>query len=129
MPSIQFAAQAIHAPTGDLSIAALTYTGTGEFGLDETIPPSQSDEMLSIAIDVSQVKAILIYSDHPLTLKTNSHSAPGNTLVLAAGVAYEWTTDSLDTLKLTVDVTSIHVDNPDAAAARLFISGVYDASP
>jgi len=108
-----------------------SYTADGDTEVDTGaggIAGNASDAVISIAIDVSQVKSIGILSDQALVLKTNSHGSPADTLTLVANRPYEWDTDSYNTLKFGTDVTSIHVDNPSPTAARLQISVCYDST-
>jgi hypothetical protein len=106
-----------------------SYSGDGGVELGgATIPAGATDQVISIAIDVSQVKSIVIQSDKAITIKTNSLSSPTNTLVLKAGVPYVWNTDSYDTLKLTGDVTSFHCINAGSADATLTLDACYDST-
>lgn len=106
-----------------------TYEASGHVGINEVIPAPSTNLQLTCAIDVSAVKSLLILSDQDITIKTNSSSEPTNTLALKAGVAYEWTTDSYDTLKLTGDVTAIFVTHAGETAANLTIDVVQDVTP
>jgi hypothetical protein len=119
-----------YTPGSDTPIqSSKTYTGTGETSVDESITASASDYVISMAMDVSQVKSIVVLSDQALVIKTNSNSSPADTLTLVAGRPYEWDTDSYNTFKFGTDITSLHVANPASSAARLQISFVFDASP
>lgn len=105
-----------------------TYTGSGNPRIDDDAPASGTKQM-NIAIDVSAVKSIIMLSDQDVTIKTNSSGSPTDTIALAAGIAYVWNEDSLDTLKLTGDVTTIYVVNATTSDARVRIDVIQDATP
>lgn len=112
---------------GNPVTSSKSYSGDGALSLDLTVPAGSGDQVISAAIDVSQVKAIIIQSDTAISLKTNSAGAPDNTLALAAGYPYKWTTDSVGALALTVDVTSLHVAKA-AGDIALKLECVFDST-
>lgn len=97
--------------------------------IDEEITADAVDQLVSFALDVSQLKAIFILAQGNMTLETNSGAAPDDTINLKAGVPYIWTTDSYDTCKLTVDVTKLYMTETSSATNRLRIECVFDATP
>ena len=110
-------------------ISSNTYSAEAGPPLDVDIADSETDKNVAWSVDVSQLQAIIIQSDQDITIETNNGSAPDDTLVLAAGVPYIWSTDSLDTNLLTTDVTSLYVTNASGATANLQIECVLDATP
>lgn len=106
-----------------------TYSGGASVDIAETIVTASTDFLINIAIDVSAVKSFYIVSDVAVTVETNSGSAADNTLVLKAGVPYQWDTDSYDTFKLTADVTKIYVTNVSGSTSNLFIKCIQDPTP
>ena len=76
--------------------------------VDQSVPADSTDLELQVNLDVSQIVSLILSSDVDMTIETNAADATGgNTLVLAAGAPYVWTTDSLDSLLLTLDVDSM----------------------
>ena len=76
--------------------------------VDQSVPADSTDLELQVNLDVSQIVAIILSSDVDLQIETNAVDATGgNTLSIAAGSPYVWTTDSLDSLLLTLDVDSM----------------------
>jgi hypothetical protein len=115
------------ASNGQSISATLSGTGNTEVNFDQSIAAGATNQNFIIALDVSQIKVIVIKSDQALTIKTNSSGSPTNTINLLAGVPYSWVYNAnYNTLLLTGDVTSIYVTNAGASAARLQIVAVLD---
>lgn len=73
--------------------------------VNQAVPDPSSDLELQVSLDVSQIVSLILSCDVDLTIETNADDATGgNTLNIAAGSPYVWTTDSLDSLLLTEDV-------------------------
>jgi hypothetical protein len=84
---------------------------------------------LSLALDISQVKSLLISCDKAVTLKTNSSSTPTDTIAVKAGVPYIWNTDSYDACLVTADVTTAFLTNAGASDAAFSLRAIYDPTP
>lgn len=105
-----------------------TYSGASRLSIEETIAIGTTT--VGAAIDVSALKSFFLLSDQDVTVKTNSNSEPDATLVLKAGVAYVWNTDSYDAFKLVAaDIVSIYVTNASAAPAKLQLEAIIDPTP
>lgn len=120
--------QSLTTPGGQTSVSK-QYTAAGSIEIEETVPATTTHMPLSLAIDISQLKSIIISSDVALTLKTNSSSSPTDTLAIKAGVPYIWNVDSYDTCKITADVTSAFLTNATGGAATVTMRGLYDPTP
>lgn len=118
----------IFTPSGEI-ITDRIYSAAGHVGVVESIANGQTNFVVNLAIDVSAVKSIVIVSDQNITVKTNDNSTPDNTLTLVAGKEYSWNTDSLQSLLLTADVTSLHVANASGETATLTLDCILDPSP
>lgn len=82
------------------------------------------------AIDVSQIKFIVIVATEDCTLKANSSGAPDFTLTLKADKPYLWWTDCGYTNLMTADVTSFYLTAAGTATDfDLTIRGIYDPTP
>ena len=104
------------------------YSADSQTSVDVAIPI----EAVNFALDVSQIKALFILSDQDLTIETNNAGpdpAPDDTISLVAGVPLVWTHDSYYANLLTTDITALYVTNASAAAARLRIEALHDATP
>jgi hypothetical protein len=97
------------------------YTGTAEVGYDGVVPATTDLVEVDIAWIAANVKALLLYSSQPLTIKTNVSGSPVQTLVLAAGQAIVWGTDHLEAIPVTANVTKLFLSNDSANAATVKI--------
>lgn len=107
------------------------YSADSQTSVDVAIP-IEADVLVNFALDVSQIKALFILSDQDLTIETNNAGpdpAPDDTISLVAGVPLVWTHDSYYANLLTTDITALYVTNASAAAARLRIEALHDATP
>lgn len=112
-----------------LSQTQTEYTGTGQTRVTEAITTGQTDKLVNFTLDVSACKSFFIKSDQAVTIETNSAGSPANTLTLAANVPYYWDPSSLDTFKLTTDVTALYVTNASGETANLLVDAIYDSTP
>ncbi len=107
-----------------------TYIGTLVTVVDgETVANSVTDQLLTLSLDVSAVKAFYIVSDQNITIETNNASTPTDTINLVANRPYEWDTDSYDSFLLTADVTAIYLTNASGSTATVYLEAVVDPSP
>lgn len=109
--------------SGSIS-ATRSFSGNTQVVLDDTIAAATTNQLFTIAIDVSQVKMLVMLSDVAMTIKTNSSGAPANTVNLLAGVPYEYGEGGYSTLVLTTDVTAIYVTS--TLEGRLRILAILD---
>jgi hypothetical protein len=114
---------------GTITNTTDTYTGDGEANYDGSIATGVTNGEIDIALDVSAIKAMVMYSTQALTVKTNSTSAPDNTISLAAGKQLVWTTDHLDACPLTADVTKFYVTNDSGSTATVKFRFLVDVTP
>jgi hypothetical protein len=89
--------------------------------IDDTIPAGDTNREILAAIDLSKAKVIAIKSDKNLTLKTNSSSAPANTINLLANVTYLWETGGYFANLLTTNVTKFFVTNANVTDATFAV--------
>ena len=97
------------------------YSGDARESRELSIPDSTTDQEVVMSLDVSAVKGCYIVCDQAVTIETNDGTTPDQTLILKAGVPYEWDTDSYDTFKFTDDITALYVTNASGATASLQI--------
>lgn len=110
-------------PGGQVAGSESVYIAGRENNLDEDIPIS-TDLAVAFACIVAKVKTFFIKADQNMTVKTNSSGSPANTLTLIANKPYLWHSDSLDTFKLTVNVTGLFITN--TVAGKLTIACLED---
>lgn len=86
-------------------------TGKEELNFSAIVVASESLSWANFALDISQVKALMIWAAGGLgmTLKTNSASTPTDTLVLVENEPVVWSPGlNSATNPITADITSLH---------------------
>ena len=119
----------LQADSGTITYQDVSYTSTHTVEIDEPIADAQTDQEITLAIDISAVKAFFLVSDQALTVEGNDSVGVAGSVTLVANVPYTWTTDTYDTFKFTADLTSIFVTNASGATANLQLRCLQDASP
>lgn len=122
--------------SGESIPSTVTLTGDGEANCESTTPAiaaSATNYEFDIAVDVSTLIGLVISTDKNLIVKTNSTSAPDDTLTLSAGKPLFWYVGCGMPCPLTVDVTKLYCsrtggDIADGVAAFKFRSLV-DPTP
>lgn len=108
-------------------------THEGEENRSLAIPDGTTDLLVSLAVDITVLKALFIGSDQDITIETNqaggSSGAPDDTLTLPANQPVSWQENDVMTCPLTVDVTQIYVTNASGSTANLEIRTLEDATP
>lgn len=112
-------------------ISTKDYTGGLAQQLNEAVADAQTDQLIVIAIDVSEIQNIYIKADQDLTIETNNGTTPTDTINLKANVPYVFNAD-LDqyfTNLLTADVTALYVTNASGSNATLELEVLTDPTP
>lgn len=108
----------------------ITKSGSGVHLLEESIPDESSDLAVVFNLDVSATKIFVMVSDQNLTVKTNSDSAPQETINLAANSPLLWIAgEDGFASPFANDVTALYVSNASGAAANLIIQALTDVAP
>lgn len=105
------------------------FSGDGQVSLEVSVPDSETDMLVDLALNVSEIKSVFITSDQDLTLETNDGSTPDDTLSLVADVPYVWHENSYFSNLLTTDITALYLTNASGATANFKLEAVYDATP
>ena len=109
-------------------------TGDSAVRVQTLVASDATDALLTIGLDVDNIKALFIVSDQDLTIKTNSTGAPDNTIVLIADEPLVWNKfasgSEYYTNLFATDVTKMYLtnDSDPAVAANLTIIVVQDAT-
>lgn len=95
------------------------------------IPAGTTNGRFKVPITEASLKAIAISASKACTIKTNSTSAPDDTIVLAAGIGKSWFTGDPTGAKLiTADVTDLYITPTSGTEAPLIKLQVgSDATP
>jgi hypothetical protein len=106
---------------GNVITLTKKYTGQTEVAFDGTVPATTDNEAVTIAWIAANVKALLLYSDTALTIKTNSSGTPVNTVTLAAGQIIVWGNDHPEPNPIAANVTELFLSNDQANIANVSI--------
>jgi hypothetical protein len=97
--------------------------------LSKIVPAGATNIEFDVAVDVSAVKAAGIEASRDCTVKTNSTSAPDDTLSLVAGVPLIWVTGDAATFFLTADVTKFYITTPAGTDTTFKFTAAIDSTP
>lgn len=106
--------------------SARTFTGDNQLSISQAIAAGTTNQEILAAIDVSQLKMLVIQSDVNVTIKTNSSGAPADTLNIVGGIPYVWGDGDYNALLLTTDVSKLFVTVPGSAPANLQVLALVD---
>jgi hypothetical protein len=93
----------------------------------ETIPGDSTDLEVACVIDVSELKALYMFSARAMTVKTNNPT--DDTINLAAGEPLAWAANNGVACPLTVDVTALFIDLAVGADSVLIMEVLVDPTP
>ncbi len=108
--------------------ATASQTADGRDDRDIAVPASTTDMAVAFALDVSQAKSLFITSDQDITIKTNSSSAPDDTLTLKANQAVAWQYGDVPDGPFGTDVTVLYITNAGASSATLKVRCLVDTT-
>lgn len=105
-----------------------TYTGDARLSREVEVATAETDYLIAMVLDVSEIDGIYIVSDQTVTFETNNGAAPAETISLVADVPYLWTTSSYFTNLLATDITAIYITNASGSTATINIEVVFDST-
>ena len=97
--------------------------------LEVTVNASTTNLEVNCNIDVSQIKIIGMCANGTLTVKTNSTSAPDNTIALVADLPLLWTHNYYFSNPLGADVTKLYLTNAGSSAVVFQLVVLEDPTP
>lgn len=106
-----------------------TFTGEAEANVSVSVPDSSTDFEVTLAIDVSEIKSIIIASDQDITVETNDGTTPDDTFTIEANNPLIWNVDSPAATPFSADITALFVTNSSGAAATFNVRCLVDATP
>lgn len=113
---------------GSATSVSHVITGDTESNTEKTVAGSTTNKLITIAIDVSAILSLMIYSTKAVTIKTNSTSDPDDTLAVPAGGQIIWKSTDLTACPLTVDVTALYVTNAGSTDADVKVYCLLETS-
>ncbi len=120
---------------GEVVNKSITITDEAILDLSFDVADSQTDELHTIALDISEVKSVYIVSDQNITVEWNDVSGTQGDMDLLAGEPVIWwstqVTDGGNTLNplSTTDLATTYWTNASGSTANINFQAVYDASP
>lgn len=122
-----------HSDGSSSKTARVEANGDMEANVSVAVAHSTTNKEIDIPIDKDGLKGVFILAEGgALTVKTNSSSAPDDTITLTDGVPLMWTNEFATNIPVpfTADVTKIYVTNGSSTAdAVLTIKTVLDVTP
>jgi hypothetical protein len=106
-----------------------TFTGEAEANVSVSVPDSSTDFEVTLGIDVSEIKSIIIASDQNITVETNDGTTPDDTFTIEANNPLIWNVDSPAATPFSADITALFVTNASGAAATFNVRCLVDATP
>lgn len=105
------------------------FTADLRVGQSTSIDNAVSEQLVTMAVDVSEIKLVKLLSDQDLTLEFNVAGAGVPTINLLAGNPYIWYTGSYFTDLLTVDITALYLSNSSGSTAIFKMTFLFDSTP
>lgn len=113
-------------PSGAVT-AAIIASGSQNLEIDAPIAEGAANFEIDFDVPVApEAKGFLFIADQAMTVKTNSTSAPDNTITLTANVPYFWVT-GMGANPLAAAITKVYVTS--ANAGTLKIRAVFNTVP
>lgn len=101
-----------------------SYTTDQVSKIQESVPTGTADQEISLAIDISKLKAFSMQASQAMTVKTNSSGSPQETFTLAAGTPVVFVDG--DTAIFAGDVTSLFITNASGSLATFNLVAAVD---
>lgn len=120
---------------GTVLAGAKQHTGTDYAGIyvPVTCLADCSDQEVTVAIDVSHLKALFVWCDGTDMLVETNNAVSGvcdDSFTIYDDIPYTWdSTSNYHTCKLGTDVTKIFLTDQSSAASTFYILAIYDSTP
>lgn len=112
-------------PSGTPVNHTVQLTDEGELSLDAAVETGVTNQLAAFTVDIAKTKMLLLSSNSDVTIKTNSTSSPGDTIVLLAGVPLLWFTGCHHAFPLTAAVTALYITNASGQQAQVKARTLY----
>ena len=108
-----------------------SYSGDASDSREITVPENTTDELVNVAIDLSQIKSLIFACDFDITIETNDSAAPDDTINLKANSPLMWNADAQFSNPITVDVTKIYLTTGAIGSvdATFIMELIHDSTP
>ncbi len=99
----------LHTDAGTITSTTDSYTSDTDTNFVGTFNAGASNSEIDIAATLANLKALYLYADQDMTVKTNSAGSPADTIALKAKKQIVWNTDSFSAKPYTTNVTKLYV--------------------
>ena len=128
---------------GSVTVKTESVNGDYSLNIEQDIPAGETNVHFdNLAVSVANLKGVAFgvrkksttptqpaSSVATLTVKTNSSTSPDDTISLTVSNGYAWTTNDLNPLLLTVDITDLYITSTGDAIAEFFGRFLQDSTP
>jgi hypothetical protein len=104
-------------------------TSDSEINVDVVIASATTNGQIVCAIDISELKSIVLNSTKDVTVKTNDGSSPDDTFTLKANNPLVWNSESPTANPFSADITDLYVTNASGADATVQVRALLDVTP
>ena len=112
-----------------ISSVARNVPGDSDARAKDQFPGGSVNVLLAFPIVKARTQLFAFTSDQPVTIKTNSTSAPQETITLAAGGSYTWNAQHPETNPIIGDITASYVSVPGTSPANVTVYALTNATP
>jgi len=114
---------------GTITSTTEVFTGDGEADYDGIIPAGAVNLEIDVPVTVANIRSMVLFAATLMTVKTNSTSAPDDTLNINAGTQIVWNTNHSEPCPLTVNVVKFYVSNPGSVAGAFKFRALVNLTP
>lgn len=111
-------------PGGVVPATVSPIAGDLQVNIAATIPGTTTNQELDLTLTLTTLQSIFLVADGALTLKTNSTSAPGDTLTFAANMPLCWVLGmpfpTSSATPFSTNVTKFYLTNAGSTTVHLY---------
>lgn len=107
----------------------VTISSQGSVNIPELICPDNATTEIGFAAPLASIKDLLIYTDGPLTLRTNDGVTGDDEFVLDVDNYLAWNESNLAPNPITADITSLFAVVPLGDDRKIWIYALLDVTP
>lgn len=106
---------------GAVPVSGVTSNASGTAGIevDVDVAASTTNQLYTIAIDVSELKSLFLVTDGGMTIKTNSSGSPDDTFTMVAYMPLIWVDGYPTANPLGTDVTKLYLTTGSGSTVNL----------
>ena len=112
-----------------VSSVARNVPGDSASKVKDQFPGGSANVLVAFPLVKARTQMFAFTSDQPATIKTNSTSAPQETITLAAGGSYTWNAQHPETNPIIGDITASYVSVPGTSPANVTVYALTNATP